>query len=170
MLPSTEELRMNPTFQAPKHPAIAEIDLMYAILIERAENLREAFFKTALALHAGKPGHVPIGISVKHTSPNAYQFNWVKIELLKEKGKNGNHKITTLDKGRGSAYPLNRFNFVKGKLNPIVRGYELQLREIREAGTMLQKIRRSLIAATKRVESVEKRVSILIETESVEGL
>ncbi|CAM3408252.1 hypothetical protein SAMN04490207_0093 [Pseudomonas gessardii] len=154
---------MNSPSEAPKHPAVAEIDRMYAVLVERAEDLREAFFKTALDLHAGKPGHIPIGINVKQSSPNAYSFNWVKIELIKGDGKNGSQKITTLDKGRGSNYPLNGFNFVKGSLNPIVRGYELQLREIRVAGSMLQKIRRSLIAAATRVASVEQRVAILAE-------
>lgn len=153
---------MKPSDETPKYAAVVELDRMYAGLVERAEGLREAFFKTALALHVDKPGHIPIGIGLKKSSPNAYEFNWVKIELLKGEAK-GSQKITTLTKGRGFKYPVTRFNFVKGPLNEIVRGYELQLQEIREAASMLMKIRRLLVAATKRVESASLRASIIID-------
>ena len=62
---------MNSPSEAPKHPAVAELDRVYSSLVGRAEELRDSFFQTALSLHAGKPGHIPIVIRIRQSSPNA---------------------------------------------------------------------------------------------------
>jgi len=155
---------MNSPSEAPKHPAVAELDRVYSSLVGRAEELRDSFFQTALSLHACKPGHIPIVIRIRQSSPNAVTIEWAKVILprLKEGEAKKPRVIRTINKGQGSKYRVSSFSFVKEPLKNIVRAYEIQLAEIRATCSVIQRVRRQLVPAVKKAGVVDGSISAFI--------
>ncbi|WP_217191065.1 conjugative transfer protein MobI(A/C) [Pseudomonas shirazica] len=155
---------MNPPSEAPKHPAVAELDRVYSCLVDRAEELRDSFFQAALSLHAGKPGHIPIVIRIRQSSPNAVTIEWAKVILprFKEGEAKKPRVIRTINKGKGSKYPVSSFSFVKEPLKSMVRAYEIQLAEIRETCSGIQRVRRQLVPAVRKAGTVDSSIAAFI--------
>lgn len=133
--------------------AIEGLDAIYSELINQAEALKHSFFLNALALHEGKPGHIPLVIRISDGSLNSKRIEWMKIILTIQKGER--IKIhQTINKGVGSRYRVGSFSFVKEPLKGIVRAYETQLGDIREACMVNRKIRRQLIPHTVKAAKI----------------
>ena len=152
------------------HPVVTQLDATYAALIANADALKQAFFATARDLHKGKPGHIPIAIRLCQSSPNAVSIVWVKIILGKAEAgaSEGTYLIQTINKGRGHKYPLGAFSFVKEPLKQIVRAYEVQLAEIREACSVNQKIRRQLIPHARRARLIDDAIGAFLAQNSLQ--
>ncbi|WP_137887539.1 conjugative transfer protein MobI(A/C) [Pseudomonas sp. 2FE] len=145
---------MDTTQKTTSQIAIESLDAIYSELIGQTEELRDAFFQTALSLHEGKPGHVPIAIRIRQTSPNAKTIEWIKI-IMKSKAKGKKENLYfSINKGVGSRYRVGSFSFVKEPLKEIVRSYEAQLADIREACSVNRRIRRQLVPHTVKVAKI----------------
>lgn len=147
----------------PESPALAEIDRLYAAVIEQAMELRDAFFEAALSVHEEKRGHVPLVIHIYKSSPNAWTIQWSRVTLTKPKAgstKRERH-LARIKKGPGHKYPASAFTFVKGPLQPLVKAYEAKLAQLRASASDLQKIRRQVVAVTRKVSAIQQEISAL---------
>ncbi|MCC9289575.1 conjugative transfer protein MobI(A/C) [Pseudomonas aeruginosa] len=155
---------MNSASEAPKHPAVPELDRVYTSLVGRAQELRDSFFQTAVSLHAGKPGNIPIVIRMRQSRPNAVSIEWAKVNLprLKEGEAMKPRVIRTINNGQGSKYPVSSYSFVKEALKNIVRAYEILLAEIRVTCSVIQRVRRQLVPAVKKAGVVDGSISAFI--------
>lgn len=143
---------------------VASLDEIYSSLVKQAELLKEAFFETALALHQGKRGHVPIVIMIKQSSPNAVSIFWAKVTVTRatpSQPKKG-FLLTTINKGPGHKYRVSAFEKIQNPLKGVVRAYENQLAEIREACTRNREIRRLMIPHVKKTSIIEATVKAFI--------
>ena len=104
-----------------------------------------------LPLHVGKLGKQDLGYQGDETGENISAKNPSFCELT-----------GTINKGQGSKYQVSSFSFVKEPLKNIVRAYEIQLAEIRETCSVIQRVRRQLVPAVKKAGVVDGSISAFI--------